>query len=179
MKIEGENKMKEIDIKYDLANSARKVTLRDCFSKVFKVDKRNMVMKSLPIFLVLALAGFGSPMFVVGGLIVAGYAGIKNLKVKRSNEFKKSGAEELASIAAEIKDENKLNLNTNAKLLSLANEQNRIYNITLNDKKMPVLLQTKLINIPVYNRMGSVETVPVVQEHAIGSNVYRLSLTRR
>ena len=40
------------------------------------------------------------------------------------------------------------------------------------------LLQSKLIQVPVYNRMGEIETVPVVQEHAIGSKVYTLTRTR-
>lgn len=169
------------DTKYDLTNSARKLSLKESFAKVFKVDKRNIWGKALPIAAIVGglLGGFAPGamiLFMPIGLLAYGIG--KNVENKLNNSFRKSGAEELTSIAFDIRGEDALNVNTNANLLQLSKEQKRIYNITLNENKLPVLLQTKLINVPVYTRTGEVDTVPMVQEHAIGSKVYTLSRTR-
>ena len=176
MKIEGEIKMRDTEIKYDLTNSVKKVTLKDRLSKVFKVDKKNIWGRALPIlFGVALLNGLSLPLLVLMPFGLLGYGIARNVENKLNSSFKKSGAEELKSIAADVQGEDTLGLNTNAKLLSLAKEEKRIYNFTTNDNKLPVLLQSKLIHVPVYTRTGEVETIPVVQEHAIGSKVYKLT----
>ena len=173
----GEIKMRETEVKYDLTNAVKKVTLKDRLSKVFKVDKKNIWGRVLPILLAasaLNIVSFG--ILLPLGLI--GYGVARNIENKLNSSFKKSGVEELQSIASHVRSDDTLGLNTDARLLSAAKVEKRIYNLTKNDNRLPVLLQSKLIQVPVYNRMGEIETVPVVQEHAIGSKVYTLTRTR-
>ena len=49
----GEIKMRETEVKYDLTNAVKKVTLKDRLSKVFKVDKKNIWGIVFPILLIL------------------------------------------------------------------------------------------------------------------------------
>ncbi len=176
----GEIIMRETEVKCDLTNAVKKVTLKDRLSKVFKVDKKNIWGRVLPILLAVAVLN-GAPLLGLLFLLpfgIIGYGVVKNIENKLNNSFKKSGVEELQSIASHVRSDDTLGLNTDARLLSAAKVEKRIYNLTKNDNRLPVLLQSKLIQVPVYNRMGEIETVPVVQEHAIGSKVYTLSRTR-
>lgn len=172
--------MRETEVKYDLANSVRKVSLKDRLSKVFKVDKKNVWGRALPVMLLIAaLSSFSLSSLMLIPLGLIGYGVARNIENKLNSSFKKGGAEELHSIATDIQGEDSLNLDTNARLLSASKEQKRIYNFVKNDNKLPVLLQSKLIYVPVYNSKKEIETVPVIQEHAIGSKVYKLSLVRK
>ncbi len=175
----GEIKMRETEVKYDLTNAVKKVTLKDRFSKVFKVDKKNIWGRVLPILVAAAALNiFSTGLVILLPLGLIGYGVARNIENKLNSSFKKSGVEELQSIASHVRSDDTLGLNTDARLLSAAKVEKRIYNLTKNDNKLPVLLQSKLIQVPVYNRMGEIETVPVVQEHAIGSKVYTLTRTR-
>ena len=74
-------------------------------------------------------------------------------------------------------DFNKLSVNTNYDLLLDSQWYQSNYKVELSSHNIPYLLENKYILVPSYNQLGEVINTPVLQEHAIGSKDYLLSVS--
>ena len=52
------------------------------------------------------------------------------------------------------------------------------YEIRLNDKKLPQIIESKFILVPSYNNNGEVKDTSLLQEHALFTKQYVLSKSR-
>lgn len=71
---------------------------------------------------------------------------------------------------------NDLNIKTDYDLLLDSKPYKREYKIKLNEKKLPIVLESKYIMVPTYNFNGDVKDTSILQEHVVGSKKYVLSL---
>lgn len=68
-----------------------------------------------------------------------------------------------------------INVNTDLELLLESQVYERHYRLTLNEKKLPILLESKYIMVPSHGFDGVIKDTSVLQEHVVGSKKYVLS----
>ena len=65
---------------------------------------------------------------------------------------------------------------TSLALIKSSKCYNKVYNLHLNTKKLPEILESKYILVPTYEKDGTIKDTSILQEHVVGSKVYKLSL---
>ena len=89
------------------------------------------------------------------------------------DDYAKTATENLKELASSL---NSLYLNTNYELLLESQLSCKEYNIILNEKMIPQILESKYILVPTYNYNNEIKNVSILQEHVVGSDIYELSL---
>lgn len=71
---------------------------------------------------------------------------------------------------------NAINVETDYELLKKSTLDGKKYQVRLNEKKLPELVETKFILVPSYNYNGDVKETSMLQEHVVGTHEYVLSV---
>ena len=72
----------------------------------------------------------------------------------------------------------KIDVNTNSSLIKESRLEGKKYEIRLNDKKFPQIIESKFILVPSYDNNGEVKDTSLLQEHALFTKQYVLSKSR-
>lgn len=171
--------MKKLETDYDLMNSVSKVNDKEGILKVAKLEKRKL-FRNLVLYLgAIDLIGGRTHLLKYIPLEIGAVLIGRGIYTAKKGNYPKEGKLELEILSDDIERHNDLlNIKTNEDLLAKAKLEGKVYNFKLNDHKIPVLLQSKLISVPAFNENGEIENVSVLQEHVLGSNVYKLSLSK-
>ena len=68
-----------------------------------------------------------------------------------------------------------IDVETDFELIKKTTLDGRVYNLHLNEKKIPQLVESKYLLVPSYSYSGNIKDTSIVQEHVIGSDKYVLS----
>lgn len=71
---------------------------------------------------------------------------------------------------------NAINVETDYELLKRTTLDEKKYNIRINEKKLPELVESKYILVPSYNYNGEEKETSMIQEHVVGTHEYVLSV---
>ncbi len=69
-----------------------------------------------------------------------------------------------------------IDVSTSMELMKSSKCYSKVYNLHLNTKKLPEILESKFILLPSYEKDGTIKDTSILQEHVVGSKVYKLSL---
>ncbi len=86
--------------------------------------------------------------------------------------YAKDAAKKLKVLASELRNQKVL---TDYDLLLKSELYKTEHKITLNEKRLPFITETKYIIVPTCNSLGEVKTTSIKQEHVVGSKEYVLS----
>lgn len=165
-------------INYDYINAVKDVNEEFSLKKVARNNKIRWLKINLPFYfgldfliyqgdlkrsLVMLLIQFG----IITSADFIGYTATKRdiYKIRSETNLKK--------LVSQFKD---ASIDTSYELLKQSELYDKKYEIKLNEKKFPQLIQSKYILVPTYDNIGDVKETSVVQEHIMGSKEYVLSL---
>lgn len=94
-------------------------------------------------------------------------------KVFNYDSYKEEAESKLKDLLSQLKD---LYINTDFDLLLKSELYKKQYQIKLNEKKLPYILESKYIMVPTYDSNGKMMDTSFLQEHVVGSDEYVLSL---
>lgn len=94
-------------------------------------------------------------------------------KVFNYDSYKEEAESKLKDLLSQLKD---LYINTDFDLLLKSELYKKQYQIKLNEKKLPYILESKYIMVPTYDSNGKIMDTSFLQEHVVGSDEYVLSL---
>lgn len=89
--------------------------------------------------------------------------------------YKEEALQRLRKLSEDFND---LDIDTSCELLLKTEMEAHIYNLRLNEDKLPIIMENKYLLVPVYNNLGDVKKISVLQEHVVGSKQYVLSMGR-
>lgn len=89
------------------------------------------------------------------------------------DKYKQRADERLNELVDTLNDND---IKTDNHLIRQSTCYNKIYNLQINNKAIPQILESKYIYVPMYNFKGNVINTSLLQEHIIGTNEYTLSL---
>ena len=90
--------------------------------------------------------------------------------------YKEKSDKRLRELIISLKNNN---IDTDYDLIRKSKISSKIYNLRINEKKIPEIIESKYILMPAYYFMNNIVDTPILQEHAIGSNKYILSIGSR
>ena len=165
-------------INYDYINAIKNVNEKYTPFKVIRNNKVKWAKKNLPIYaaanmlitnfyIKITIALLGLQFFTLTGCYFIIHSA--------SNPDIYSVKSELAlrDLVRKFKD---VNVDTSFELLKQSELYDKKYEIKLNEKKLPEIIQSKYILVPTYDYLGSVKETSIVQKHIMGSKDYILSL---
>ena len=91
----------------------------------------------------------------------------------KGDRFKIESDIKLARLVSQFNDSY---VETSQELIKQSTLYDKKYEVKLNEKKIPDLIQSKYILVPAYDYSGSINNVSIKQEHVVGSKEYILSL---
>lgn len=164
-------------INYDLINAVKNVNEPLTLFKIVRNEKNKYYKDVLPSFLMLDTLICMKNIERIPIILLAQYATssaiIYSAAKAQDDQYKHNSRNSLIKLTNKLKD---LNIDTEYNLLSKSTLDGKVINLSLNEKKLPVLTEKKYILVPAYQYDGRVKEVSVEQEHVIGSNEYVLSL---
>ena len=89
------------------------------------------------------------------------------------DHYKEDSSNNLKRLVSILKE---LNVDTTYELLKKSECYHKIYNLKLNEKKIPQIIESKYILLPSYDYKGDITNTSLLQEHVVGSKTYVLSL---
>lgn len=168
----------KIIINYDYINAIKNVNEKYTPFKVIRNNKVKWVKVNLPIYtaanmlitnfdLKRTAALLGLQFFTLTGCFFVLHSATTPDVYSVKSELA------LRDLVRKLKD---VNVDTSFELLKQSELYDKKYEIKLNEKKLPELIQSKYILVPTYDYLGSVKETSIVQEHIMGSKDYVLSL---
>lgn len=163
-------------INYDLIDSVKNVNEPFTPFKLIRNSKKRWVKINLPIYAAIDLT-INEPSVLLP-LLGFQFLFITNLeyfsfKAIGYDPFREKSELNLRNLAVELQD---FNVDTDYEQILKSEEIERVYNLRLNNHKLPVLVESKYILVPTYTFNRGTKDTYFFQEHVVGSNSYVLSL---
>ena len=168
----------KIIINYDFFEAIKNVNENFSSLKIIRNEKYKCLSFSLPLYFVINYF-FHYPK--INSLMVFPLCfsiNIVNEYIKyyqnHEDKYKVKAKENLELLAEEFQ---KFNLKTDYDLLLKSKLYEKHLNIKLNVNNLPVLLESKYILVPTYTgNHSSINSIPILEEHIMGSKEYVLSI---
>ena len=170
--------MEKLVVYNDLINAIRKIKDTNSVMKVVRNDKKKFFCAYLPCCIACNYITTGNGMSLLP-FEIAGYLFVRKRVTTIKDTYQKEGEQEIESLNNSIRGSEVLSIDTDKELLKESKLEKKRYSIRLNEDKLPVLLQSKLITVPAHKDDGTIEGVSLLQEHAVGSKNYYLSRPMR
>ena len=166
-----------ITIYYDLINTIKNVNEDYNVLKIVRNNKKNWLLFPIPEFLIIDIINYKNTDQILtaltlemGALTLGEYFIGKSIK---KDKYYDKSSRNLRLLTQEL---NSYNLNTNYELLKESKLYDKTYNIKLNEKKLPKILESKYILVPTYDKNNYLKNRSIKQEHILGHDEYILSL---
>ena len=167
-----------IMINFDFINAVKNVNENFTLKKITRNQKVKFLTINLPIYTFLNYVFCeGNIPKVLGTLslqIAVSYLlELFFYKVTDLDSFKYISDRDLKKLVSQLQESD---IDTTYDLVKQSELYDKKYNIRLNEKKIPQLVQSKYILLPCYDYLGDVKDISILQEHVMGSGEYILSL---
>ena len=167
----------KIIVNFDLINSAKNVNELLGPLKVIRNNKARWAKFDFPMFLIMDTIiskNYKRIQFVLlmQFSVLFGLDMIFNA-IKKTDDYKIQSEKDLRKLALQLQE---LDVRTDYSLLKESELDGKEYEIRLNEKKIPQIVEKKYVLVPSYDYKGDIIDTSIEQEHVVGSNNYVLSL---
>ena len=162
---------------FDLENAIYNVNRKLTPLKIIKNNKVIWAKINLPVYTALDYIIADGDIKTIGGILLSQFglsiAIVYMLNSSLGVDFYQMISErDLRDLLKSFKDSE---INTSFDLLKKSEVYEKKYNVRLNEKKLPELVQSTYILVPTYDSFGDVKDTSVLQEHVMGDDEYILS----
>ncbi len=166
-----------IVINYDFFNAIKDVNEDFNVFKVIRNNKNQWIKFDIPVLTAFEYAvnnnDFGKHMSMALCVYFPVVFSLELINYKLLGDvYKDRASERLKTLIPYLND---CNVNTDYDLIRKSQLNSKIYNIRLNAKKIPYILESKYLLVPSYDYKKDIIDTPVLQEHVVGSKLYTLS----
>ena len=162
---------------YDLINTVKNVDKPFSVFKLVRNNKARWLKLNIPIY---AAIDFAIKREIPGTIeLVAMQLGFVavfetiSYYVLNTDPFYTKSDRDMKILVEKLKA---INVETDYDLLKKTTLDTKKYNIRINEKKLPEIIESKYILVPSYNYNGEVKETHMIQEHVVGSHQYILSV---
>ena len=166
----------KIEINYDFINAIKNINEPYNIYKIVRNNKKNWLFFPIPELFILDSLGnkniktiFTTLGMQMGVIILGEYIIGKTTK---KDKYHEKSSNNIKLLSQEF---NKYNINTNYNLIKNSELYDKKYNIILNNKKIPKILESKYILVPTYDNNNCIKNRSIKQEHILGEEEYILS----
>jgi hypothetical protein len=163
-------------INFDFWNAVRNVNEPFTPFKLIRNEKNHYVKHLIPIYFLIDIMGHTVPKAI--GILIAQMSTLVTTvflvekKLLDIDKYKQKSDFDLSNLVSKLKD---IDVETDKELIKETTLDSKVYNIKLNEKKLPVLVESKYVLVPSYSFSGDIKDSSLVQEHVVGSHTYILS----
>ena len=163
-------------INFDFWNAVRNSNEPFTPFKLIRNERNHYVKHLIPLYFLIDIIGRTVPkalailLVQMSSLVTTIY--IIDKKVLDIDKYKMKSDFDLTNLVKKLKD---IDVETDNKLIKETTLDSRVFNLKLNEKKLPVLVESKYVLVPSYTFSGDIKDSHLVQEHVVGSHTYILS----
>ena len=144
--------------------------------KIIRNNKKRWAKVNLPIYSIIDYSIFSFPTatLLLGlqfSLLISGELVIYS--IDKVDRYKEKSDKDLIMLASALEN---INVVTDVDLIKRLQYDGKKYHIKVNDNKMPELIENKYVIVPTYNYNGDVKSTFLLQEHAVLSDKYVISV---
>lgn len=166
----------KIEINYDFINAIKNINEPYNIYKIVRNNKKNWLFFPIPELLLIDILSYKNMEQILTALTIE--MGVLSVgeyfigKTINKDKYYEKSSKNIRLLSNEL---NYNNFNTNYNLLLNSELYHKEYNISLNKYKLPLLLESKFILVPTYDRNDNIKKRSIKQDHIIGDNKYILT----